>query len=334
MDSGENERRVEMKRSGIVITIIFGMALIFLLFSAGIGEAQYPTKPITFIVPYPAGGGADISFRALVKAAGAILSQHVVIENHGGGSSSIGLAMVKMRKPDGYNLGMVALGASINQYMRKVPYDMLQDYSIVMQYGIREMMLVVPDVSPWKTMKEFLDHSKANPGKIRYSTTGPAAPAALVMLQLGKLLQIDWKPIPFEGGPPALAAILGGHVEAYATTLHCKAHIQSGRLRLLASFGEKRMPGFSEVPTLLDLGYPISLLDYMALVGPKGLSPQIVATLDRAFKKAIDDPNFLKACEMVDHIPTYRNPQETARLFQQTNKQVEEIIREQNLGGK
>ncbi len=293
--------------------------------------AKYPDKPISFIMPWPAGGGTDISLRPLVKAASQIVGQPIVMEYHPGGSTAVGMGLLKVKKPDGYAIGMCSISSLINQLTRKVPYDLLKDFTPIMQYAEYTFGLVVMADSPWKTLKEFVDYAKANPGKIRYSSTGPGDPQSLVMSSLAKQNQIKWTHIPFEGGPPALTALMGGHVEAYSSTMHCKPHILAGRIRLLATYGEKRLPSFPFVPTLRELGFPIVAPSFMIILGPKGISPEMVETVHQAFKKGMEDPDFINACGMVDHVVLYQNPKDTAKLLHQLYEELGGIVRELKL---
>ena len=169
-----------------------------------------------------------------------------------------------------------------------------------MQYAIYLYGLVVRSDAPWNTFKEFIDYAKTNPGKIRYSTAGPGTPQHLVMERLALKEKIKWTHIPFDGGGPAVSALLGDHVEALSQTTEWKKHVESGRLRLLAVYGEKRMNDFPNVPTLLELGYGITAPSLISIVGPKGLSPQVVETLHGAFKKAMEDPDFIKMGRQMD----------------------------------
>ncbi len=310
-------------RAGLILA---GMTLIFL-----IGQdawAQYPNKPINFVMPIGAGGSTDVACRPLVTAASRILGQPINMDYHPGGSFAVGMGVLKGKTPDGYTIGMTAVSAVINQYMRKVNYDTLKDFTPIMNYAVGAYGFVVRSDSPWKTLPEFIEYAKANPGKIRYSSSGPGDPASLTVLSLAKKFQLKMTEIPFEGGPPAVAALLGGHVEALTGTMLSKPHIQAGQLRLLATYGEKRVPSFANVPTLQDLGYQMVVPSTFMILGPKGLSPQIVETLHQAFKKAMDDPEFVKASEVVDYLLYYLDPQDTAKNLARISKEVEEVTRD------
>jgi len=293
-------------------------------------QEKYPAKPINFIIGYPAGGTTDICARPLVTAASKILGQPIVVVNKPGGGSAVAMASLKNEKPDGYTVGILPTGVILGQHMRKVPYDSAKDFTPIMQYAVYLYGLVVRPDSPWKTFKEFIDYAKTNPGKIRYSTAGPGTSQHLVMERLALKEKIKWTHIPFEGGEPAISALLGGHVEAAAQTTEWKKHVEAGRLRLLGVYGEKRMVDFPNVPTLLELGYGITAPSIICLVGPKGLSPQIVETLHGAFKKAMEDPDFIRVSRQVDQPALYRGPQELSRHLMEMNEEVGSLVR--NLG--
>jgi tripartite-type tricarboxylate transporter receptor subunit TctC len=315
-----------MKRNKLII--ILGV-LFFINALTGIAFAQekYPDKPINFIIGYPAGGSTDVCARPLVAAASKILGQPVVVVNKPGGASAVAMASLKNEKPDGYTIGILPSGAVLSQHMRKVPYDSAKDFTPILQYAVYLYGLVVQTNSPWKTFQEFIEFAKANPGKIRYSTAGPGTPQHLVMERLALKEKIKWTHIPFEGGPSAIANLLGGHVEASSQTTEWKKHVEAGTLRLLAVYGEKRMSSFPNAPTLLELGYDITAPSLICVVGPKGLSPQIVETLHNAFKKAMEDPDFIKIGQQMDQPVLYRSPQDLAKHLVQMNEEMGGLIR-------
>ncbi|HWU37154.1 MAG TPA: tripartite tricarboxylate transporter substrate binding protein, partial [Candidatus Acidoferrum sp.] len=256
--------------------------------------------------------------------------QPIVVVNKPGGGSAIGAAYLRTEKPDGYTIGILASGAVLSQHMRKVPYDSAKDFTPIMQYAVYLYGFVVRADAPWKTFKEVIDYAKANPGKIRYGTAGPGTPQHLVMERLALKENIKWTHIPFDGGGPAVAALLGGHLEAVSQTTEWKKHVESGRLRLLAVYGEKRMADFPNVPTLLELGYDITAPSLICIVGPKGVPPKIVETLHGAFKKAIENPDFIKMSDQMDQPVLYRSPQDLGRHLTEMNEQVGTLIK--NLG--
>jgi len=292
-----------------------------------LAQEKYPAKPINFVIGYPGGGTTDVCARPLVMSAGKILGQPIVVINKPGGGSAVAVASLKNEKPDGYTIGILPSGAVLSQHMRKVPYDSAKDFTPIMQYAVYLYGLVVKADSPWKTCKEFIDYARANPGKIRYGTAGAGTPQHLVMEWLAIRENIKWTHIPFQGGAPAIAALLGGHVEAASQTTEWKKHVETGTLRLLAVYGEKRMADFPNVPTLLELGYGIAAPSLISIVGPKGLSPQIVATLHGAFKKAMEDPDFVRVSRQVDQPPMYQGPEDLGKHLVKMNEEVGALIK-------
>jgi len=290
-------------------------------------QEKYPVKPINFLIGFPAGGTTDVCARPLVNAASKTLGEPIVVVNKPGGASAVAVATLKNEKPDGYTIGILGSGAVLSQHMRKVPYDTAKDFTPIMQYAVYLYGLVVQSESPWKTFGEFIEYARNNPGKIRYSTAGPGSPQHLVMERLALKEKIKWTHIPFPGGGPAVTALLGGHVEATSQTTEWKAHVESGRLRLLAVYGEKRMIDFPNVPTLLELGYGISAASLISIAGPKGISPQIVEILHGAFKKSMEDPDFIKASRQLDQPTIYRSPEELGKHLVKMNEEVGALVR-------
>jgi tripartite-type tricarboxylate transporter receptor subunit TctC len=238
------------------------------------------------------------------------------------------MAGLKNEKPDGYNIGTLGAGGFLAPLTRKVNYDVVKDFSPIIQFAIFQYGLVVRSDSPWKTFKEFIDYAKANPGKIRYSTSGVGGAQHLVMERLALKEKIKWTLIPYESGEEAVTALLGKHVEASSQTTTWKKYVDSGRFRFLAYYGDKRMTSYPQVPTLLEMGYGITAEpSLMALVGPRGLSPQLVETLHQAFKKAMEDPDFIRVSNQVDQPPYYRSPEELGKHLAEIHGQLAPLIR-------
>jgi tripartite-type tricarboxylate transporter receptor subunit TctC len=320
------------RKNGITMIGVSVLSLTMLLSTApSFGADKFPNKTINVIMTWPAGGASDITLRPLVMAASKTLGQPMPIEYHPGGTCSVGLGVLKMKKGDGYTVAMTSASAMVSQHMRKTHYDLLKDFTLVMQYADNYAGIVVQSGSAWKTLPEFITYIKANPGKIRYSTTGPGGTQHLAIAQLGQQAGLNWIHIPFEGGPPALSALLGGHVEAYSTSMQSKPYISSGKLRLLVTYGPKRNPSFPDVPTLHEMGYEDAYFNSQFILAPKGLPPDVLATLEQAFKKATTDADFIKATNIVDHAITYRGSEELGQYLGKLDKVVAKLIKDLNL---
>ncbi len=303
---------------------------LFVLPSVILAQEKYPSKPISHIIGYTAGGTTDVFTRPLLSAASKLLGQPITVINKGGGASSVGLASLKNEKPDGYTIGTLSTGAIISQHLRQVPYDTASDFTPIIQYAVYLYGIVVLADSPWKTFKDLVEYARANPGKIRFSTSGAGNPQHLTLERLSKQENIKLTHIPFQGGNQAVTALLGGHVEACAEGTDWKKYVEAGRFRLLAVFGESRVASFPDVPTLVDLGWNIVAPSIMCVVGPKGLSPQVVETLHGAFKEAMKDPLFVKASQQMDNPIVYRSSQELGVHLVKMNQEIAPIV--QSLG--
>jgi len=296
-----------MKKAWLVFT---SLLLILFTFCLSSGWAQqYPVKPINLIVGWGAGGATDVTIRALSEAAGKFLGQPIVVTNKPGGGSAVGLAMLKNEKPDGYTIGNLSAGGILSQYMRKVPYDTLNDFTPIMRYADYAFGLVVRTETPWKTFKELVDYAKANPGKIKYSTSGAGSFHHLVMEAFSRQEGVKWVHIPYKSGHEATTAILGGHVEVEACSSEWKPYVDSGKLRLLATYNPMRLPKYPNVPTWVELGYPIAASSLIGVVGPKGLSRPVVDKLHGAYRQAMEDPTFKKTMDSFDMPIVYRDPE-------------------------
>jgi len=292
------------------------------------GWAQYPTKPITCIVSFEAGGPTDISARIICDPASKILGQPIVVTNKAGGTGSVALASLKKEKPDGYTICTIAGGVFISQHMRELPFDLTRDFTPIIQYGDYSLPVLVRAESPWKTFKELVDFAKANPGKIRYGTSGTGSIYHLAMEHLALQEGIKWIHIPFKGCHPANMALLGGHIEVMVCPADFKPFVQSGQLRLLSTFGQTRSPSFPDVPTWKELGYNISVIHMAAFVGPKGLPKSVVEKLHGAFKQAMDDPEFKRVMKDLEMPIYYRNSEDLAKQFKELTSFYGQLVKQ------
>ena len=313
----------------LVLTCVLGLIFFLtpppnLLFA----QEKYPSKPINLLVGFAPGGGSDVVCRALAPTASKVLGQPIVVNNKPGGGSVVMISILKDQEPDGYTIGSLLTGPVAAQYLRNdVSYDTRKDFTPIIGLADSQYGLVVKSDSPWKTFGEFIDYAKANPGKIHYSTAGIGGPQHLVMERLAEKAKIKWTHVPFEGAMPATTALLGGHVEASSNSTEWKKFVESGRLRLLAVFAERRNPDFPNVPTLIELGYDITAPTISGIIGPKGMDPRIVETLHGAFKKAVEEKEFSQVLARAGLLVRYRNTADFAKYLVDLNDQLESIIR-------
>ena len=291
-------------------------------------EDKFPTKSITLVIGFGPGGlRADLPLRALADAASKILGQPVVVINKPGAGSAAALSELKTTTPDGYTIALISGGGINSALLSKVSYHPVNDFDAIIQYHTITYGLVVRADSPFKSLKDFfITYAQANPNKIKYTTAGIGTPQHVVMIRLGDLLNIKWTHIPFNSGNEALAALLGGHVDCTAQSAEWKPHVISGRLRLLVTFGERRIPSFPDVPTLVDLGYNIIALNTSSIIGPKGIPKDRLKILYDAFYKSTEDPGFRKLLEQFDLVLDVKNGDETHLKIKEIYETTEKYI--------
>lgn len=290
--------------------------------------ADFPTKPVTLICPWPPGGSTDVMMRALAEATGKHLGQPVVIENKPGGSGTVGGAtMAATARPDGYTLAQIPISIFRLPYMMKATWDPLKDFTYVIHVSGYTFGVVVKADSPWKTWQEFLAHAKANPGKVTYATPGTGTTLHITMEQIARQQGIKWTHVPMKGGAETTPAVLGGHTTATADSTGWAPQVDAGNLRLLCTWGNQRTKRWPTVPTLKELGHGIVSNSPFGFAGPKGLDPAVVKVLHDAFRKGMDDPAYLKTLERLDMEPFYKSSEDygkyAAELYAAARSEIE-----------
>lgn len=270
-----------------------GAALVLPRAAAAQGSAGFPNRPITFIVPWPAGSGVDLLHRAHCEAAAKILGQPIIVDNKAGGSGTVGPAtMAASARPDGYTLCQGHTGMMRLPYMQKMTFDPLKDFTWIMNLSSFTLGVVVRADAPWKTFQDYIADAKANPGKINYTTSGVGGSLHIGMEQIAMQAGVKLTHVPTKGGSEGWAAIEGGHIMAQADASGWAPLVDAGKFRLLVIWTEKRNERWPSVPTLAETGYNFSLDSPFGIIGPKGMEPDIVKKLHDAFKAAMADEKF------------------------------------------
>jgi tripartite-type tricarboxylate transporter receptor subunit TctC len=279
---------------------------------AELAWCEYPERPVTVILGMDAGGVTDVSIRSMAPGVGAALGKPIVVENRGGGGGAVALGVVATAKPDGYTLfGGQNVSIVDTPLMQKVPFRPLASFTpIVVFAGSEHSALLVKSDAPWKTFDEFMDYAKKNPGKVKYSSAGVGSGMHVAMEVIAHKDGIKWVHVPYKGTAPSRTALLGGHVDACSSGVDWPPFVQSGQLRVLATHGEKRSPHFPKVPTLKELGYGFVSETVHSIVGPAGLSADVVKKLETAFEKGTETPEFKTALEKLYLSPIFMNSKE------------------------
>jgi len=273
-------------------------------------QAQdFPNRPITLIVPWPAGGSTDTHLRKLAEIAGRHLGQPVIVENKPGAGGMLGPAgMASSAKPDGYTIAQLTVGAFRQPYMQKVDWDPIRDFTYIIGVSGYTFGVVVKADSPIKSFDDFIAYAKANPGKLSYGSTGNGTSPHLLMEEVAAKANVQLLHVPFKGNADSTQALMGGHVMAQSDATGWGKFVDAGTFRLLVTFGEERARWGA--PTAKELGYDVVSYSPYGLVGPRGMDPRVVKVLHDAFKKAIDDPENRKVLQQLDQVYWYRSSED------------------------
>jgi tripartite-type tricarboxylate transporter receptor subunit TctC len=286
---------------------------------AAVRAQAFPARPITLYCAFPAGGPTDVVMRAFAEVAARELKQSVVVENKPGAGGTLAPLALKTAKPDGYTLSQIPLGVFRIPHMQKSPQlDPLKDFTYVINLTGYTFGLVVPASSPWKTLKEYVDDARQNPGKIDYGSTGTGTTPHLAMEEFAQKAGIKLTHVPYKGSAELMAAVLGGHLMSVSDSTGWAPQVEAGKLRLLATFGSKRTKRWPHVPTLTELGYDTVSDSPFGIAGPAGMEPGVVRTLHDAFKKALDDSKVLGLLERYDQPVIYMSPEQYTQFARRT----------------
>jgi len=305
--------------------------LLLVLFITPTAMAQdYPTKPINLTVCVAAGGTVDLSTRILASKAEKFLGQPISVNNNGGGAGSVAMDLLSKAKPDGYQLVSCHQTPVVEiPNLRRIPYK-IDQIQPVMHFADPFGGLVVQKESPFNSFKDLVEYARKNPGKVTYTTSGTLTPWHIAMMYVGKQENIQMTAIPIPGGDPNMP-LLGGHVTALTASSSWKRYVDQGKFRLIVVYSEKRMPAFPSVPTLKELGYDFVVHGSYFISAPAGTPAPIVKKLDEAFKRAMDDPEFVAYMQKIEMPTAYKSSADTKKALEQANKRFEKMVIDLNL---
>jgi tripartite-type tricarboxylate transporter receptor subunit TctC len=274
------------------------------LLAGGIGSAWaqgYPSKPIKMVVPYAAGGAADITARVLGQKMSESLGVPVVVDNKPGANGMIGTDAVAKAAPDGYTLLLDASGPLVVNpaLYAKVPYDPVKDLMPISQVTTFQYVLVVPASSPINSVPELVAVAKARPGTLSYGSTGVGGGGHLAGELLGLMTGTKLTHVPYKGSAPALADLLGGQLSfTFDTVITSVPQVKAGKLRAYAVSGPRRAKSFPQVPTMSELGYKgFEITQFQGLLAPARTDPAIIARLHQEVLKALKSPEVIQRLE-------------------------------------
>ncbi len=273
------------------------LALATLALPALAGAAGYPDRPVKVIVPYSAGGGADMLARLVGQRLSARLGTPVVVENHGGGSNTIGMGMVARSDADGYTLGLatpVFVMAPLG--MKHKPYDPIADFTPVAMIGFTPLVLVVHPSVPAKTVGEFIDYAKSKPGALNFASLGKVTTQGLSATLFNQMTGIEAVQVPYKGSAPGVRDLLGGNVQYMFNALPSMlGHVRSGKLRGLGVSGARRSPELPDLPAIEETVPGYRVTTWYSFVAPKGTPQPVVDKLNGEINAILREPKVAAA---------------------------------------
>lgn len=300
--------------------------------STALAQETYPAKPITLVVPFPPGGVADIVARPAADAMSRVLNQPMVIENKSGAGGGIGMAYVAKSKPDGYTLLMALSSISIlpeaDRVTGRSPMFQLDQLVPIARFTADPTVLAVRADSPWKTLQEFVDDARKRPGAITYGSSGNYGTMHVPMEMLSGSAGVKLLHVPYTGAGPAVIGLLGGNIDAVASGPSTVIqHVKAGKLRVLASWGDKRLASLPDVPTLSESGYDAVFFQWSGLFAPAGTPEPVLVRLRQAARAAAADARFMAALATVETPIQYMDAPELQRFWDADAKKLGEVVR-------
>jgi tripartite-type tricarboxylate transporter receptor subunit TctC len=285
-----------------------------LLTASPLAAQDFPNKPITLLVAFPAGGAGDVVMRAMAEVAGKQLGQPVVVDNRVGASGTLAPAtMAATSKPDGYTISQMVLPVVRVSLMQKVSYDPIKDFSYIANLTAYTFGIVIKAESPHKTWADVVKFAKDNPGKVTFASPGVGTSLHVGMEELSAREKIKVTHVPMKGAGESSAAVLGDHVMLQVDATNWKPLVEAGKLRPLMVWGQNRLKSLPDVPTLSELvpaikeggGIPAMFESPFGIAGPKGMDPAVVKKLQDAFEVATKDPGVLATLGKYDMNPQF-----------------------------
>ena len=312
---------------------VAALAVVLLLGGAAAAQDTFPSRAITLVAPFPPGGVADLHARPLAAGLEKVLKSPIAVVNKTGAAGAVGMQYVATSKPDGYTLLLALSSISIipeaDKLFGRPPAFTVDQFVPLALLSSDPTILVVRSELPWKTAREFIEDAKKRPGQISYSSSGIYGTLHMAMELLAHAAGIKLRHLPTPGAGPAINAILGGHVDALASgPAAVIAHIESGKLRPLASWGEKRHPALPNLPTFKELGYPdAEFYIWAGVFAPRGTPAPVVAKLEQAIRQAVAEPEFKTTLEKLKTPMDFRQGDAFRKFFETDARRLAEGVR-------
>jgi tripartite-type tricarboxylate transporter receptor subunit TctC len=259
-------------------------------------QADYPTRPVRLIIPFPPGGSNDVVGRVIAQHLGDVLGKQVIVDNRGGAGGVVGTEQAAHAAPDGYTLLGISLAHAVNPWLYKLPYDPIKAFAPIGIMGKGPVVLSVNPTLPVHSVKELIAMAKQKPGDLQYASAGVGSFQHLSAELFKLTAAVDLLHIPFKGGGPAMVDVMGGHTKVmFSSLVQTTPNIKSGKLRALGVGGTERSKVLPDIPTIAEAGVPsYESVNWWGIVAPAGTPAPIIEKLHGALSKAQDNPEAQK----------------------------------------
>ncbi len=289
-------------------------------------QAAFPSRTIKLVIAFPAGGPTDITMRQLAQNVSQILGQPVIIDNKPGAAGTLPAQALQISQPDGYTVAQIPLGVFRLGYTTKINWDPIKDISYVINVTGYAFGIVVPADSPIKNWADFVAYAKANPGRLTYGSPGTLTSPHLTTELMAQRAGIQLQHVPYKGSAESTLAVVSGQVMAVADSTGFAQQVEAGKLRVINTWGEKRLPKFPDAPTLKELGIDIVQNSPFGIGAPKGTPPEVVKKLHDAFKQAMEEPSYVASLARYDMLPDYKSSAQYTQFAKDTVAREKVII--------
>ncbi len=324
---------------GALLAALTGVAVLSVAAGgAAQGADDFPNRPIRIIVPQAAGSGVDLQARVLAQKMGELWGQQGVVDNRPGANAIIGMDAAAKAQPDGYTLVYAPVSAvTTNAFIyKRLPYDPLRDFAPITQTTANPLGAVAGPASGIKSIKDIVARAKAKPGEIIYGSFGIGNMTHLMGVLLSIAADIEMTHVPYRGQTPEITDVLSGQIPlAFTTTAGVTDHVETGKLNLIATFGEQRDEQFPNTPTVVEAGYPsVVVVGWSGLLAPAGVPPQIIARLHGGMAKALAMPDVKDAIlRQGSKAVSSASPEAFARYIKSEAQKFHPVIKAAGLEG-
>ena len=312
--------------------LLLPLFLLTLLPGAALAQA-WPSQPITILMGFPAGSGVDVVARLLEEPMSRSLGTKLVMDYRVGAGGNLASEAVARAKPDGYTLllGTAATHGVNAALYKKLPFDVEADFTpIAPLVNVSNVLTINPSVIDVKTLREFIDTVKANPGKYNYASTGNGTGTHLAFAELVARAGLKMEHIPYKGGPEAIQSVIGGQTCCIMNQVQTVIpHWKAGRVRLLGVTTRQRVQAVSEIPTIAEAGVPgYESYTWFGLFGPKGLDAEIVSKVNAAVKSALETPSVQKRLVDLGNTPRWESPEQFRQTVKSDRQKWAAVVKE------